>query len=128
MRRKQGFTLFEILIVVSIVAILGVSSTVILTRAIENSKKNRLNNVINEIENAADVYINVNNDTLRESLYNCGSITECSINVTLGTLQGALLIGDDLRNPGTNKPFSTMSYVKITYNKSNEKITYEFLY
>ncbi len=98
MKNKKGFTLVEMLAVVTILALATSSSIINIQKISKESKEKRYNDVINEIVMATDVYIN-NNDALRKSILN----NNTKVCTRIYTLQNEGYINSDIINPLTNK-------------------------
>lgn len=110
---KKGFTLVELLVVVSFVAIISASSTILLNNSLNKIKDTRYDKMVQEIKNAAEVYA-----------YENEMSDDDSIKITIAALQGQGLLNYDLVDPRNNKKISSQAYVKIT--KNTETITYEY--
>lgn len=118
MRKKNGFTLVEIIIAIMLV-ISVITLTIINTVRISKKKKEESYNlVVKQILVAAESYLEDNNfykENLTDSNY---------IDISLGKL-----IKDDYlnvtTNPITNKKFDKCNYVKVT-KRNNEKLKYVF--
>lgn len=115
---NKGYTLIEILMVVAIIAVLGLTATVGLNKVILNSKQNKYDQMISEIKEAANVYITIIEPDLNASLY-----VDINETVTIEELQTALLLDENLKNPKDNSLVS--GNVVITYNSSSESISYD---
>lgn len=115
---KKGYTLIEILMVVAIIAVLGLSATIGLTKITVNSKQDKYDQMISEIKEAANTYITIMEPDLNASLY-----VEMSETVNISDLQASLLLDENLKNPKDNSLVS--GTVVITYNSTSGSISYD---
>lgn len=114
---KKGFTLIEILIVISLLAIITTSSFIAFRSVNENSKNNDYTRIVEEFKTTAEVYVD-KNEELRKNIYN----KEINYyDVTLNMLLKDGLIENDIVNPKTNKKFNYDSYIRISYNNGLKK-------
>ena len=114
---KKGFTLIEILIVISLLAIITTSSFIAFRSINENSKNNDYTKLVEEFKTTAEVYVD-KNEELRKNIYN----KEINYyDVTLNMLLKDGLIENDIVNPKTNKKFNYDSYIRISYNNGLKK-------
>lgn len=115
---KKGYTLIEILMVVAIIAVIGLTATIGLDKIISNSKKDKYDEMLEEIEGAANTYITVIEPSINASLY-----TDLTETVTIQELQDALLLDMNLKNPKDNTLVG--GNVVITYDSSSGSISYD---
>jgi len=99
MKNKKGFTLTEILVVIALLGVMTGSAVIGIDKINEKTKERRLNEIIKEIELAADVYIN-KNQVYREDILNANITEKCT---RVYTLQNEDLLDFDLKNPVTNE-------------------------
>ncbi len=114
---KKGYTLIEILMVVAILFVIGLGATIGLEKVITNSKKDRYDNMLEEIKEATNTYITVFEPQINENLYTSGSVM-----ITIEELQDALLLDDMLKNPKDNTLVE--GNIVITYDSLSESISY----
>ena len=115
---KKGYTLIEILMVVAIIAVLGLTATIGLDKIVTNSKQDKYDQMISEIKEASNTYITIINPSLNASLY-----TDMSETVTIEALQTSLLLDENLKNPKDNSLVS--GNVVITYSSASGSISYD---
>lgn len=96
---KKGFTLTELLIVITLLVALTGTTVFGIEEISKKSKEKRLEELIKEIELAADVYIN-DNEVFRKSLLN-GEIDEKCTRVYV--LQSEGFLKTQLTNPLTGE-------------------------
>lgn len=111
-KNKKGFTLTEILVVISILVVVTSGTMFGMEEVAKRTNEKRLNDLIKEVELAADIYI-TNNDVYREAILN-GEIPEKCTRIY--TLQNANLLDTDLINPITNERISGNLCVYSTLN------------
>ena len=114
---KKGFTLAELLGVITILEMLALLVTPVVTKTIKNNKQKLYNIQISEIEKAAYNYAIKNTDVLPEE--------GVTIVVTLGELKKEGLIDKEVRNPITKELFS--DDLKIEIGNINNQYTYTVL-
>lgn len=115
---KRGYTLIEVLMVVAIIAILGLTATVGLNKITLNSKQDRYDLMLSEIKEAANTYMTIVEPDLNASLY-----VDMSETITIADLQDSLLLDENLKNPKDNSLVS--GTVVITYNSTSGSISYD---
>ncbi len=71
---NKGFTLIELLIVIAILGTLGVIITVNLTKTMESSKQKTCDTFVKEVEDAACVYVGLENKEVICNRSNCAPI------------------------------------------------------
>ena len=101
MKNKKGFTLTELLIVLVLLVSISTLSIVEVVTLQNRSKERRLNELITEIEEAADIYINTDME-LVSSILNDG-VEECT---TIRVLQEEGLLKRNLINPMNEEEIS----------------------
>ena len=108
---KNGFTLMEVLIVVLISAIIGVSSVVMYETTTNVTKEQELKNTYIDIQEAAMLYMDVESSALssfRENQY---------LNVPISILQSDNYLDSELKNPVDNSEISSDYIVRIYIKK-----------
>ncbi len=119
---KKGFTLIELIAVITILAII-LGMVVINTNYFnDNRRKRDYNNIVNIIEKNTKVYINTNDDVfnlVNQKLSNPND--KCKILYPL--LQDANLMDKDTINPLTNKKFNKESFIEVKLDNN-----YDFIY
>ena len=115
---KKGFTLIEVLIVISIISLVSATSIILFNKSLEKEKSNELNLLYEKIEIATDVYFSTSSDI--------PNLTLSAICVlTLKDLQDVNLIDSNLVNPVTNILINPNSCV-CAYKDVNNNIVYKF--
>lgn len=107
---KKGFTLTEIILVLTLLLSVSLTSIISVEKIQEKSKEKRLNELITDIENAADVYIN-ENEVYLEELLESNENNKC---VRVYVLQNEGYLKTDLINPVTNKRIPANLCVDVT--------------
>ncbi len=104
---KNGFTLLELLTVLAIMAIVGVSSMLMFSTANDESDEKDLKNKYVEIQNAALVFIDLN-DSWLNSFTASGEIY-----VRLGEMQNENYLSNKIINPVTGEEFPGSYLIKV---------------
>ena len=99
MKNKKGFTLVEILVVLTLLVALTATTLLSMDKIRQNSGKKRLKELYREIELATDVYL-VNHSEISEKILNGESTHEC---VKIYKLINENLLRNDLKNPVTGE-------------------------
>jgi prepilin-type N-terminal cleavage/methylation domain-containing protein len=102
MRKKNGFTLTEILVTIAMIAVLGtiiIYSTIGVTNS---SKENQYKRMIENIKNSAKTYVSLYPDEFGD-LFSSKAFTYISLN----QLISAGLLDEELVNPYTKEPIDT---------------------
>lgn len=107
---KKGFTLIEILVVISIIGVICATSFISFGKVNENNLQTQYNNKVEEFIDAAIVYID-SDENLRKIVYN----NKGTVNVKLSVLKKEDLIKGNIINPLTKREFNYDSYVTIKY-------------
>lgn len=97
MKNKKGFTLVEILAVISILAVLGFVIVPIVSKQLNEAKDKLYNNQVENIKEASKMWLLDHKDVTR---------TGCNYHmITMGDLIDGGYISKNLENPKTKKPF-----------------------
>lgn len=113
---KNGFTLMEVLLVITIASIVGVSSVVMYETTTNVTKEEKLKSTYVDIQKAASLYMDIDSNALesfRENKY---------LNVPLSTLESNNYVEDELKNPVDNSDISSDYVVRMyiaSYNSKN---------
>ena len=113
---KNGFTLMEVLLVITIASIVGVSSVVMYETTTNVTKEEKLKNTYVDIQKAASLYMDIDSNALesfRENKY---------LNVPLSTLESNNYVEDELKNPVDNSDIPSDYVVRMyiaSYNSKN---------
>ena len=102
MKKKNGFTLVELLVTI---VLLGVVTTVIIfnvTNISKNSKKTEYERFVASIKSSASVYADMNPEAFQD-LY----VNKAFIYVTVGNLIDSGLVDEKIKNPYTNEKVKT---------------------
>ena len=110
--KDKGFTLIELIVTITLLAIISVTIGVSVSNILYNQKEKDAKTLKNKIENAACVYVETIDENISE--------------VTLKLLITEGLLDEDLTDPLTKESLDINSKVKIDI-VDNEKIcTYDF--
>ena len=109
--KKNGFTLIEMLCVIIIVSVIALILIPVVSKTVDEGKKQVYNNLIDKMISATSDWMIKNTDLLPSD----GE----SISITLGMLQSEGYISTDLKNPNTDKLFPADMVINISYVKSN---------
>lgn len=115
MKRKNGFTLAELLGVITILGLLALLIVPAIDKTLQDSNKTLYQAQIESIKDGAKDW---SSDHLNELPVNGGSIT-----VTLSDLIAGGYVSSDIKNPITDEYFPSSLTVKIT--EQNSKYKYE---
>lgn len=114
---KKGFTLTEVLGVLTVLALLALLITPVVSKTIKNNKQKLYNDQIKIIERAARDYAIKNTDVLPE---------EGTINyITLGEIKRSGVLQEEVRNPITKELFQDDLQIKITLE--NNQYVYQVM-
>jgi prepilin-type N-terminal cleavage/methylation domain-containing protein len=113
--KRRGFTLPEVLGVLTILALLALLITPVVSKTIKNNKQKLYDDQIKIIERAARDYAIKNTDVLPEE----GSIAY----VTLGEIKRSGVLQEEVRNPITKELFPDDLQIKIALE--NNQYVYE---
>ena len=114
MKNKNGFTLMELLVVISIVAIVGVSSVISFSTIRDDSAEEELANKYMEIQRGANVYLDLHSADQKWFIENR------RIDIKLSDLRSENYITNDLSNPVTGFDISDQYYVRICITKDDK--------
>ncbi len=98
--KKKGFTLIEIIICIALISIIGVSSTVGITKILDNNKAKKIVKLNSNLMDALEVYLS-NHQEVEENLI----MNSKAAVVTLEVLKNEGLIEENLINPSTSEKF-----------------------
>lgn len=76
MKSKKAFTLIEVIISISLIVIIGISTTILFVKKTNNKKEKEIEKVTQVLQNAASIYLSVNKDdnvSILENIQNGGS-------------------------------------------------------
>lgn len=108
--KKKGFTLTEVLGVLTVLALLALLVTPIVTKTIKNNKQKLYDAQIKIIEKAAKDYAIKNTDILPE-------VGE-KIYITLGEIKRSGVLQEEVRNPRTKELFPDDLQIQITFENN----------
>ena len=112
---KNGFTLMEVLLVITIASIVGVSSVVMYETTTNVTKEEKLKSTYVDIQKAASLYMDIDSNALesfRENKY---------LNVPLSTLESNNYVEDELKNPVDNSDIPSDYVVRMYIASHNSK-------
>lgn len=137
MRKKNGFTLTEILVTIAMIAVLGtiiIYSTIGVTNS---SKENQYKRMIENIKNSAKTYVSLYPDEFGD-LFSSKAFTYISLN----QLISAGLLDEELVNPYTKEPIDTnqecnsetidgetdtcLAYIKVYVDGDSLEMNYKY--
>jgi len=113
---KSGFTLLELLAVIVIVAVVGVSSTLAFGNIEDGTSEEELKNIYIDIQRAANLYMDLHNSDIEWFIENK------VIYYKIEDLRSENYIDQDLENPVTKEPISGENYVKIYINEAEDEV------
>ena len=113
MENKKGFTLVEIIVVVGLLSIIGVTIGISLNRNIKKNEENKIKEFNQKIKSAANLYAS-NNESILTNLYEEKGYTLIRVN----DLIDAGLISDNLVDPETNEKVTGEEIIKIDLDSS----------
>ena len=122
LRNSKGFTIVELLTVIVLLLLIGGVSFVSFFTINNKTRNKQYNNVVDDIEAAAEVYLNKNSN-LKSSIYN----NKGFILVDFVELKNNGLIKEDLINPKSNKEFKDSDFVNIHLNDDGSEIECEYM-
>lgn len=100
LQKKKGFTLIEIIVCIVLIALIGTSATIGITKAVSNNKYNNLNKITTNFENALEVYLSLHQEVEENLMLS----TKAAV-ITLETLKNEGLIEAGIKNPVDNETF-----------------------
>lgn len=117
--KNKGFTLVEIMAVLVIMGILLLVTVPSIFNSIDKKKKREHEKIINEIKNAAELYVTQNEDVMN-FLNSTGNI-----GISYSTLVTESLIDGNQLDPLTSKPWNSNTYVNI--KKEGKSMVSEYI-
>lgn len=109
MRNNKGFTLVELVIVVGLLGLFGVSIGMSLNSLLKGTKDNEYENYVSRIESSANLFISENSELLEELYTDKGYII-----ITTQDLIEEGLLDENIINPETNEPVDYDDIIKIS--------------
>ncbi len=116
---KRGFTLFELLIIILILSLIGGTGIIIFVNTLKSSKVSQYNMITNQLIEASKVFVETDKEKLSE-LNNIGYI-----NIKVGDLQEAGFVDWNLINPITDEQISSTYYISAVKSPASI-IVYEY--
>jgi prepilin-type N-terminal cleavage/methylation domain-containing protein len=107
-KQKNGFTIIELVVVMSILLLVTATSIVSYHRITTNYKEKEYERIVSDFEAAAEVYASMNND-IKDRVYSGNGFAT----VTLKVLKDEGLVDDDATDPITGAAFEDQNYVSI---------------
>ena len=114
---KRGFTLVELLIVLTVIGLLGLIVVPIVDTIIKENKQKLYDLQINNIEDGAKNWAS-------DNIFNLPEDDNETLNITICDLEKSGFIEIDMENPKTGERFYKNSYVVIT--KTSYGYTYNY--
>lgn len=121
MKDKNGFTLIELIITIGLMVLVGALVANNLTSLFSRQEDASVNDFITELEEAACVYIDLSDPTIKAKKQTCKT-SGCT--VTLGVLIQNGLLDENRVNPMTKQKISGSDIVTITYPNGEKTCTY----
>ncbi len=113
---RKGFTLMELLVVIVIVSVVGVSASISFNNINDSTAEIELENKYMEIQRAATLYLDLHNSSLETFIENR------EMYMKLYVLKEQNYITNDLENPVTGDNISVDYYVKTYIPSDNSKV------
>ena len=120
---KKGFTLVEVILVIAILSLIVVILMPNIFVLIDNNNEKSCNNLINNIEGAAMIYVNNNKYELGFSCNSPGNIKSFTFQKLID--YGYLRLDGNMINPIDNSEISLGNVVNVTYDCSTKTFSYE---
>lgn len=115
--KKDGFTLLELLAVVTIVAVVGIGSVISFSNIEKDTSTDELKNIYIEIQRAANLYLDLHNSDLEWFIKNK------NIYYKIEELRNENYIDSKTVNPVTNEPINGNYYVKLYIKSSLDEVS-----
>lgn len=122
MMKKNGFTLIELIITIGLMVLIGVLVANNLTSLFSRQEDISINDFKTEIEEAACVYIDLSDPTIKSKKAECKS-RGCTI--TIGSLIQNGLLDENRINPMTKEKISGSDTVRISYPNGEKTCIYD---
>ena len=119
MKKKNGFTLTELIGVIVLLGIIALIAVPILNKTIKNSKEKAYNAQVDEIVASAKKWGVTNNQKLPESKYETTVVTVTEL------IEAGFLEEDNILDPRDDSSLSS-SCIKVKYDKSKGEYSYVF--
>ena len=116
---KNGFTLIEIIVSITIILVIGTTSVILFNNLNKSINNKQYNKIVNEIELAAEIYV-LKNEVYKNDLYSK------NIKFTLVGLDILMengLLKENLLNPLTNKKIDVNTSAKVYLDKDNNIVS-----
>lgn len=114
MKKKKGFTLTEIIIVIGILIVIAGVFAINMIRNLNQSRVDEQENNIARIKSAADVYVSMNPDAV-ERLYNGYGY----VDIPIGDLRDGGLLSEDLKDAETGEKVPDEEIVRVKLETSD---------
>ena len=114
MKNKSGFTLMELLVVVAIIAVVGVSAVISFASIKDETAEKELRNKYIEIQRGANLYLDLHSTDQK------WFIESKKIDIKLSDLRSENYITSDLSNPVTGGVISEEYYVRLCIIKDDQ--------
>lgn len=123
---KKGFTLVELLAVITLLAVIGLIAVPVVNRTINSSKEKAYNAQVEEIKNAARSWASEHLNEVLEDDVSCPTNTSIVniTTVTVDTLKNGGYIPKKAKSPKNDTNLS--GYVSITYDCEYNSYEYEY--
>ncbi len=113
MKRRKGFTLMELLVVIAIIGVVGVASVISFSSIKDDTAEEELKNKYKEIQRGASLYLDLHSTDQN------WFIESKKIDIKLSDLKSENYITRDLSNPVTGEDISEDYYVRLCITKDD---------
>ena len=122
---KKGFTLVELLAVITLLAVVGMIAMPVVSKSIESSKEKAYNAQVKEVEKAAASWASEHQNEIFDTDINCVDTEILNIKtITVENLMNLNYIPKDAKNPKTDEVLT--GSVKITYDCGYNSFNYKY--
>jgi len=126
---NKGFTLIELIMVITVLAMLALLSTPNIIKLIEKNKVDNYNNTIDSIIEATELYVSNNRYNLNFN-ENCTpkDTKDIYTNITLKNLIDSKDITSPVKNPCNDNSISDTTKIKVTLSCKTRQFSYDIVY
>lgn len=114
---KKGFTIIELLTVISIMLVVASIFTVSMIRITNRNKEDEYDNMLKEILSSADAYVSLD-PTSVENLYEGYGF----VDIKVGTLRDRGLLDENIKNPETGEIVPDSDIVRVELDENDKFI------
>ena len=120
MEKKKGFTLIEVIVSITLLAVIGITIGLSFNKLNNSQSKEDEEFVVSKIKSAADVYLTGNESLLNELYSNKSYLV-----ITLKDLKDAGLITESLKDPNSGKELEDKTEVMASLD-ANGTVRYDY--